>query len=116
MESGTFSTEWKIANVVPIHKGDDKRNVRNSPPFLFSQFLEKYLNLLYRMKCTHFFLSKTIQYLQINQVLSKEVLVFLYWSLVLLFLSIRHEIYQSLALGFEVRGAFLDIPKRGDNV
>ena len=29
MESGTFSTEWKMANVVPIHKRDDKRNVKN---------------------------------------------------------------------------------------
>ena len=32
------------------------------------------------------------------------------------FLSITHDIYQSLAHGFEVRGVFLDIPKTCDNV
>ena len=60
MESRTFSTECKMANVVPIHKRDDKQDVRNRPPFLFSQFSEKYLNLLYRMKCTHFFIENDL--------------------------------------------------------
>ena len=31
-------------------------------------------------------------------------------------MSITHDIYQSLAQGFEVRGVFLDIPKTYDNV
>ena len=59
MELGTFSTEWKMANVVPVYKRDDKRNVKNRRPVLISQFLEKYLNVLYSMKYTHF-LCKTI--------------------------------------------------------
>ena len=29
IRSGTFPTEWKKANVVPIHKRDDKQNVKN---------------------------------------------------------------------------------------
>ena len=29
IESGIFQTEWKMAIVVPIHKGDDKQNVKN---------------------------------------------------------------------------------------
>ena len=29
IESGIFLTEWKMANVVPVHQGDDKQNVQN---------------------------------------------------------------------------------------
>ena len=29
IESGIFPTEWKKAIVVPIHKRDDKQNVKN---------------------------------------------------------------------------------------
>ena len=29
IESGIFPTEWRMANVVPIHKEDDKQNVKN---------------------------------------------------------------------------------------
>ena len=32
IESGIFPTEWKMANVVPIHKRDDKQNVKNYRP------------------------------------------------------------------------------------
>ena len=32
IESGIFPTEWKMANVVPIHKRDDKQNVKNHQP------------------------------------------------------------------------------------
>ena len=29
MESGIFPTEWKKANVVPIHERDDKQNIKH---------------------------------------------------------------------------------------
>ena len=32
IKSGIFPTEWKMANVVPIHKRDDKQNVKNYRP------------------------------------------------------------------------------------
>ena len=32
IESGIFPIEWKKANVVPIHKRDDKQNVKNYRP------------------------------------------------------------------------------------
>ena len=35
IESGIFPTEWKMANVVPIHKQDDKQNVKNYQPVSF---------------------------------------------------------------------------------
>ena len=50
-ESGIFPTEWKMAHVGPIHKRDDKQNVQ-------FQFSEKYLDVLYAMKCTHFLKKK----------------------------------------------------------
>ena len=49
-----LQTKWKKANVVPIHKRDDKRNVKNYRPVSLFQFSEKYLSVLYTMKCTHF--------------------------------------------------------------
>ena len=32
IESGIFPNEWKMANVVPIHKRDDKQNVKHYRP------------------------------------------------------------------------------------
>ena len=32
VELGIFPTEWKEANVIPIHKRDDKQNVKNYRP------------------------------------------------------------------------------------
>ena len=45
IESGIFLTEWKMANVVPVHQGDDKQNV------------QKHLNVLYKVICIHFLLK-----------------------------------------------------------
>ena len=45
IESGIFPTEWKKANVVPIHKRDDKQNVKNYRPVsllpVFRKILER---------------------------------------------------------------------------
>ena len=41
IESGTFPTEWKKANVVPIHKRDDKQNVKNYRPVSLLPIFEK---------------------------------------------------------------------------
>ena len=32
MESGSFPSEWKKGNVVPIHKKDDKQCLKNYRP------------------------------------------------------------------------------------
>ena len=41
IESGIFPTEWKKANVVPIHKRDDKQNVKNYRPVSLLQIFGK---------------------------------------------------------------------------
>ena len=43
-----------MANVVPIHRRDDKQNVKDYGPVLLLSVSGKYLNVLHRMKCTHF--------------------------------------------------------------
>ena len=40
MESGIFPSEWKMANVVPVYKTDDKQNVKNYRCFSSSNFRE----------------------------------------------------------------------------
>ena len=53
IESGIFLTKWKMANVVPIHKRDDKQNIKDYRPVSLFPISEKYLNVLHRMKCPH---------------------------------------------------------------
>ena len=57
IESGIFSTGWRMANVVPIHKRDDKQDVKNYRPVSFLPIFGKIFER------------------QINQILSKEILV-----------------------------------------
>ena len=40
MESGISPSEWKMANVVPVYKTDDKQNVKNYRRFSSSNFQE----------------------------------------------------------------------------
>ena len=46
IESGIFSTECKMANVVPIYKRDDKQNVENYRPVSLLPTLGKILEHL----------------------------------------------------------------------
>ena len=32
MESGIFPTEWKMSNLIPVHKRNDKQNVKSYRP------------------------------------------------------------------------------------
>ena len=45
IESGIFPTKWKMAIAVPIHKEDDKQNVKNYRPVsllpIFSKIFER---------------------------------------------------------------------------
>ena len=48
IESGIFPNEWKMANVVPIHKRDDKQNVKNYRRFaLLPIFRKTFERLIY---------------------------------------------------------------------
>ena len=55
IKSGIFSTKCEMTNLVPIYKCDYKQNVKYYRLFFyFLHFFEKYLNVWYTMKCTHF--------------------------------------------------------------
>ena len=43
MESGSFPSEWKKGNVVPIHKKDNKQCLKNSGPISLLPICGKYL-------------------------------------------------------------------------
>ena len=43
MESGSFPSEWEKGNVVPIHKKDDKRCLKNYHPISLLPICERYL-------------------------------------------------------------------------
>ena len=100
---GIFRTEWKMANMVPIHKQDHKQNVKNYWPVLLLQFSEK----------------KWMTYIQWN------VLIFVENDLIspnqsgfkqddscyCQLLSVTHDIYQFLDQGYEVCCFSLDITK-----
>ena len=86
-----------MANVVPIHKRNDKQNVKNYRPVSLLLILTFYIlwNVLISSNQSGFKQGDTY----INQLL-----------------SITHDIYQSLDQGYEVRGVFLDISKAFDKV
>ena len=44
IESGIFPTEWKKANVVPIHKQDDKQSVKSYRPVSLLPIFGKIFN------------------------------------------------------------------------
>ena len=101
---GIFATKWKMANVVSIHKRDNKQNDKNylSTCFTSSSFQKKYLNVL-------FFLENDL--ISLNQSSFKQG-----DYCINQLLSITHDIYQSLDQSYEVRGMFLDISRAFDMI
>ena len=93
-----------MANVVSIHKRDNKQNDKNylSTCFTSSSFQQKYLNVL-------FFLENDL--ISLNQSSFKQG-----DYCINQLLSITHDIYQSLDQSYEVRGMFLDISRAFDMI
>ena len=57
LNTGKFPSEWKKGNVVPIHKNDDKQNVKNYRPVpLLPIFVKILEHLIYNVM--HNFLTK----------------------------------------------------------
>ena len=109
IESGIFPPEWKKANVVPIHKRDDKQNVKNYRPVSLLPIFGKIFERLIYNEMYSFFIENDL--ISSNQPGFKQG-----DSCINQLLSITHDIYQSLDQGYEVRGVFLDIPKAFDKV
>ena len=107
MESGIFPSEWKMANVVPVYKTDDKQNVKNYRPVSLLPIFGKVFERLIYKEMYSFFIENDL--ISSNQSGFKQG-----DSCINRLLSITHEIYQSLDQGYEVRGVFLDISKAFD--
>ena len=98
MKSGSFLSEWKKGNVVPIPKKDDKQCLKNYCPIsLLPIFNESFT----------FFIENAL--ISPNQSGFKPG-----DSCINQLLAITHEIYKSFDDGFEIKGVFLDISKESD--
>ena len=109
IKHGKFPNEWKMANVVPVHKKSDKQILENYRPVSLLPICGKvFERLMYNSLFEYFIQNDLISPYQsgfkpgdscTNQLI-----------------SITHKIYQSFDGGFEARGVFLDISKAFDKV
>ena len=98
-----------MANVVPIHKRDDKQNVKNYRPVSLLPIFGKIFERLICNKMYSLFIE--------NDLISSNQSGFKQGDFCInQLLSITHDIYQSLDQGYEVRRVFLDISKAFDKV
>ena len=109
LKSGKFPTEWKKANVVPVHKKGDKQILKNYRPISLLPIAGKIFERLLYDRMFEFFIE--------NNLISKNESGFRPGdSCINQLLSITHEVYQSFDDNLEVRAAFLDISKAFDKV
>ena len=106
-----FPDIWKLANVVPVHKKEEKKLLKNYRPIsllpIFSKIFER---VIYNSLFNHFVSNKLFKpsesvFLPVDSCISQ-------------LLSIIHEIQTSFHsnLPVDVRGVFLDISKTFDKV
>ena len=109
IETGVFSSEWKKANIVPIHKKGGKQALENYLPVSSLPVCGKILVRLMFNEMFNFFIE--------NKLISSNQSGFKPGdSRINQLLSITHEIYESFDVRLEVRSVFLDIPKAYDKV
>ena len=104
LERGKFPQEWKKANVVPVHKKNDKQVVKNYCPISFLPICGKiFERILY---------NSLFNFLNQNDLIPPAQSGFKPGdSSINQLSSITHKIYHSLDEGYEIRGVFLDISK-----
>ena len=109
LESGKFPSEWKKANVVPIHKKGNEQILKNYRPISLFPITGKILERLLHDAMFEFFTK--------NNLMSDNKLGFKPGdSCVNQLLSITHQIYQTFDDNLEVRAVFLDISKAFEKV
>ena len=109
IKHGKFPNEWKMANVVPVHKKSDKQILKNYRPVSLLPICGKVFERLIYNSLFEYFIE--------NDLISPNQSGFKPGdSCTNQLISITHEIYQSFDDGFEVRGVFLDISKAFDKV
>ena len=102
-----FLWNGKKANVVPIHKKNDKQCIKNYRPVSLLPICCKIFERL--------LFNELYKFLNENDLLSSNQSGFRPRdSCINQLLSITHEIYKSFDNGLEVRGVFLDIYKAFD--
>ena len=98
-----------MANVVPVHKKNDKQILKNDRPSSLLPICGKVFERLIYNRLFEYFIE--------NDLISPNQSGFKPGdSCTNQLISITHEIYQSFDDGFEVRGVFLDISKTFDKV
>ena len=109
IKHGNFPNEWKMANVVPVHKKSDKQILKNYWPVSLLPICGKVFERLIYNSLFEYFIE--------NDLISPNQSGFKPGdSCTNQLISITHEIYQSFDDGFEVRGVFLDISNAFDKV
>ena len=109
MESDSFPSEWKKGNVVPIHKKDGKKCLKNYRPVSLLPICGKISEKSIFNEMFKFFIENEL--ISLNQSGFKPS-----DSYINQLLAITHEIYKSFDKGFEVRGVFLDTSKAFEKV
>ena len=104
-----FPSEWEKGNVVPNHKKDGKRNVKNCRPVSLSPICDKILERLIYKVMYDFLFDNNL--LTANQLGSRSG-----DSYINQFLSINHKILNTFGKGLEVRRILLDISKVFDKL
>ena len=109
IESRKFPIEWKKANVVTVHKQNNKQLIKNYRPILLLPVCGKILERITYNKMFKFFSE--------NELISNNQSGFKPGNLCInQLLCITHNIYQSLDDGLRTRSVFLDISKAFDEV
>ena len=109
LENEKFPIEWKKANVVPVHKRNNKQPIENYRPISLLPVCGKILERLTYNKIFEIFTE--------NELISQNQSGFKPGdSCISQLLCITRDIYKSLDDGLETRAAFLDISKAFDKV
>jgi hypothetical protein len=106
---GQYPSCWKLANVIPLFKGENRQYKINYRPISLLSCLSK--------------ICEKIAFFTLYEFLSKQIFFHRFQSVfrpgdstVMQLIYIVNKIYIALEKGHEVRAVFLDIPKAFDKV
>ena len=109
VKQGKFPNEWKMANVIPVHKKSDKQILKNYRTVSLLPICGKVFERLIYNSLFEYFIENDL--ISPNKSGCKPG-----DSYTNQLISIMHEIHQSFNDGFKVKGVFLDIYKAIDKV
>ena len=109
LSTGSFPSNWKKGNIVPIHKKGDKQILKNYRPVSLLPICGKIFERLIFNELFNFLLEN-------NLILPNQSGFKPRDSCIDQPLSIKHELYNSSDKGLEARSIFLDISKAFDKV